>query len=99
MNFKITISTIVAALCFSGSAEARDTTRNYTCSGAKQLVARNGAIVLNTKNNRVYRRFVANRSYCTFGQVTKRYSVPTKSGRCSLKICIEYEPKIRVIIN
>lgn len=99
MKLKTTLSTAVAVLCLVGVAEARESTQNYTCSGAKQLVKSKGAIVLNTKNSNIYKRFVANRSYCSIDQIVKFHSVPTKAGRCLLKICVDYEPKEDIIIE
>lgn len=74
-------------ILFPEISHARETTRNYTCEGVKDLVKRSGAIVLNTKNNHVYRRFVRNRSFCTSDEVTRSFTVPTKTGNCRLKIC------------
>ena len=71
------------------SAHARDTTRAYTCEGVKALVKQRGAVVLDTTSNRVYQRFVSNRSQCSLEEKTSRYYVPTKSGKCQLRICVE----------
>lgn len=74
------------------SANARPSTQSFTCEGVKAFVNQRGAVVMDTKNNRVYKRFVKNRSFCELVQATARMSVPTKSGRCSLKICKDINP-------
>lgn len=71
------------------STSARESTRAYTCEALKTLVNQRGSIVLDTTSNRVYERFVSSRSQCAVEQVTRNYSVPTKTGRCDLKICID----------
>jgi hypothetical protein len=85
-----TTATIVSLLVCTTAAEARLSTKNYTCSDVKDLIFQQGAIVLNTKNNSVYRRFVADRSFCGKGKVIKRINVPTKSDRCRLNYCVEH---------
>lgn len=70
-------------------AEARPSTRSFTCQGVQEYVQRHGAVVMNTKNPRTYRRFVANRSYCSSFEITETRTVPTKSGGCYLRICWE----------
>ena len=93
MMFRTIALLMVFGLYLQASiAEARDSTRNYSCSGVKQLIALRGAVVLNTKNQHVYRRFVASRAYCQPDEITKIYSAPTRSGRCRLRICVFYEP-------
>lgn len=58
----------------------------------KQLVKRRGAIVMDTKRRGVFRRFVANRSYCLFEEAVRGYSVPAADGKCRLKICVPVDP-------
>jgi len=82
--------TVAGTLVASTSAEARQSTRNFTCSAVRDLVDRRGSAVLNTKNARVYRRFVRDRTFCALVEGTRRISVPTRDGGCSLRIC--YEP-------
>ena len=72
------------------SSEARPNTKSYTCSDVKSLVRQRGAIVMNHKNSSLYRRFVANRSYCRHpNNDTRRFKVPTKTGTYYLRICTE----------
>lgn len=73
------------------NANARPSTRAFTCEAVRDFVHDRGAVVMNTKNRSVYRRFVDNRSFCYARETTKRFTVPTRNGRCSLKICAEYE--------
>ena len=71
------------------TAEARPSTKAYTCEGARNFIAARGAVVMDTKNARVYRRFVSSRSQCSAAQRTQRFYAPTKSGDCSLRICVD----------
>ena len=72
------------------TADARESTRNFSCSAVQNLVDRQGAIVLNTKKSRVYRRFVRDRTFCALVENTRRITVPTRDGGCRLRVC--YEP-------
>lgn len=77
-------------------AEARPNTRSYSCSALRQLIARRGAVVMNYKGNSVYKKFVRDVRFCRFPHNTvRRFSVASKSGRCSLLICYEWEPFFR----
>ncbi len=78
------------AIVAPGSAEARQSTQNFTCDGVHNFVDRRGAVVLNTKSSRIYRRFVRDRTFCALNEKTRRYTVPTRDGGCRLNIC--YEP-------
>ena len=72
------------------SAEARPSTKSYTCNGVKSLVNKRGAIVMNHKSSSLYQRFVRNRTYCRYpDNITERFRVPTKTGACYLRICAE----------
>lgn len=74
-------------------ADARPSTRSYTCQGAQNFVRQRGAVVMNHKNNSLYQRFVANLGYCKYpANRLKRFRVPTKDGTCSLYVCDEYRP-------
>jgi len=84
-------STIIASTFAISAADARPSTRSYTCSGAKNLVKSRGKIVMNHKSSSLYRLFVANRSYCARDETTKIFVVPTKSGSCRLKICSQLD--------
>lgn len=87
------IATLAVTLGFaalSGSAaDARPSTQDFTCSGVRAFVAQKGTVVMNTKNSYVYRKFYAPDYQCPFSTVHTRYSVPTKSGMCTLFICRE----------
>ena len=73
------------------SAEARPSTRNYTCERLKDLIYDRGAIVMNHKSSSLYRRFVHSRNYCRRPyNTTKRFRVPAADGSCYLKICYEF---------
>ncbi len=92
MFIRTGLLTLAISLSLANISEARDSARNYTCNDVKDLIHQRGAVVLDTKNSHVYRRFVASRFYCQLEQITGSYWVPTKSGKCRLKVCIEYDP-------
>ena len=83
----IAVAAVAFTVLATTVAEARPSTRNFTCEGVKDFIYERGAVVMNTKNSSVYRRFVDNGSFCSSGDVTKLFAVPTRTGRCLLKIC------------
>jgi len=86
--FKLALPALVVALLTSPS-QARPSTYSYTCAALKDLIFQQGAIVLNTKGTSVYKRFVADVTFCTRSQKTQRISVPSKSGKCRIFYCVE----------
>ena len=92
MPIRLLLSTVIFFLSLSQLTQARDSTLNYTCHGAKELIRRYGAVVLDTKGPYVYKRFVHNRRWCNLEEVTKRYRVPTRDGWCQLRICHQLNP-------
>lgn len=92
LKYAMTLCLLTTGFMFGTSMEeanARSSTKSFTCEGVKDLVYDRGAIVLNTKNRNVYRRFVANRSFCQVEEIVKSYRVPTRTGSCRLLICRE----------
>jgi len=83
------MAALVTSSVFAGTPQARPSTKSFTCQGVRNFIKDWGAVVMNAKSANVYRRFVANRSFCSPGQVTIGYSVPTKTGRCRLRICVD----------
>ena len=83
------IATTGTIILFSSidRAEARPSTRSYTCSALKQFVRQRGAVVMNHKSSSLYRRFVHSRRYCDYDETVRPFSVPTKTGQCRLYIC------------
>lgn len=85
----------LAAVAFVGlsvlpqAAEARPSTKSYTCSGLKSFIKSRGAVVMNTKNRFVYRRFVASTRFCPVYERATRFTVPTRSGSCRVLVCEE----------
>ena len=72
------------------SAEARPSTRSFTCEGLKDYIYDRGAVVMNHKNSSLYRRFVDSVAYCRHPNNSTRYfKVPTRTGTCRVKICAE----------
>lgn len=87
------ICTIAALLLGSSltatQAQARENTRSFTCGALKNYVDRSGAVVLNTRGPRVYKRFVRSRAYCSSFEIIEWEWVTARDGRCALKICWE----------
>lgn len=73
-------------------AEARPSTKSYPCSALQDLIEQRGAMIMDTKSRNVYKRFVANRSYCTLEEKTKSHRVPAADGTCKLRICYSTDP-------
>lgn len=67
-----------AALLSAASAQAQrlDTTR-MSCDQARATVARAGAVVLNSGPH-IYDRYVSDRRFCSFGDVTELAFAPTR---------------------
>ena len=95
----VSLATSVLALGVIGVADARPSTKSYTCAGVKSLLKQRTAVVMNTTSSRVYRRFVANRYVCRrpgFGGYAEYMTVPTKSGSCRLVFCSSNNPNDRM---
>ena len=93
------LTTSVLSFGVFGVAEARPSTKSYTCAGVKSLLKQRTAVVMNTTSSRVYRRFVANRYVCRrpgFGGYPEKMTVPTKSGPCRLVFCSPNNPNDRM---
>lgn len=85
-------SAALLSLTLVQPTEARPSTQQFSCPGLKQFINQRGAVVMDTKNNRVYKRLVKNRSFCELVQSTGRFTVPTQSGNCRVKICRDINP-------
>lgn len=84
--------TAAAFTIFAQNANARPSTKAFTCAGVQDYVYARGAMVMSRKRSDLYRRFVAHAGYCrNEGGSTKIFNVPTKSGACRLYICYERE--------
>ncbi len=85
-----TIAASIALGWAAGSADARPSTKSFTCIGVQDYIDARGAVVMNHKRSDLYRRFVAHSGYCrNEGGATKIFVVPTKTGSCRLRICTE----------
>jgi len=83
------VLTVLFAVALTTAASARPSTSSYTCSDLKDLIFQQGAIVMNTKGTSVYKRFVADVTLCLPQQITRRISVPSKSGKCRIQYCVD----------
>lgn len=76
---------VLAALVFSGVAQARPSTYKMTCAQAQGLVQSHGAIVMNygysEAAGHLYHRFVAHGGYCSHHEKADRAWVPTTDRR------------------
>lgn len=89
----VLIGSMAAVAWFTPQAEARQSTRSFSCSGVQDHVRDKGAVVLSTKNDSIYRRFVSSLFHCRPPENSLvKFTVPTKSGSCKLQICDEWRP-------
>ncbi|AXS42607.1 hypothetical protein D1F64_13400 [Breoghania sp. L-A4] len=64
----------------TANAQGRPDTRDYTCADARELVRREGAIVLSTGDH-TYSRFVDHVGHCFRNEVTQPQFAPTIDQR------------------
>ncbi|MEM1040173.1 MAG: hypothetical protein AAGI12_11980 [Pseudomonadota bacterium] len=85
------VASVAGAMAFTmlatTLAEARPSTRNFTCDGVRDFVADRGAVVMNHKSSRLYRRFVSGFGLCSFDERRAPFTVPTRDGACRLYVC------------
>ena len=93
LTFILAAVTVLSATAIFTPADARPSTRSYSCPEVRDLIRTQGAVVMDTKNTSIYRRFVHSLHYCKPPDNSLvKYSVPTKTGTCKLKICDEWRP-------
>lgn len=61
---------ILAALCAAAPASARPASYKMSCNSAQNLVARHGAVVMDTSPT-TFDRYVANLNFCMPGEALK----------------------------
>lgn len=89
----IAVGTLSAAsLTMTSEAEARQSTKSFSCSAVRALIDRRGAVVLSTTSSRVYNRFVRNFQFCPTRTFAVRKSVPTTTGACRVTYCDNTPP-------
>ncbi|MCJ8142154.1 hypothetical protein MKI84_04425 [Ancylobacter sp. A5.8] len=66
----------LALMAAPAMAQSMPNSLNMTCASARELVRREGAVVIGT-GPVIYERYVANRGYCTVGQQTEPAWVQT----------------------
>ena len=83
-----------AAILSASPADAqRPDLRSMSCAQAQGLIASRGAVVMST-GQFTFDRFVANASFCTREEVTRRAYTPTGDNpRCALGL--RCEPRMR----
>ena len=77
------VAALTAAMLFGivdVAAAQQSNTTQMGCAAARQLVTRQGAIVLRTSAT-TYNRYVATRAYCTVTEITDPAFVPTADAR------------------
>jgi len=95
MRWTLLLATLLAGL-IPVTADARPDSRRMSCYQVQDLVARRGAVVINTGRH-TFERLVSSARYCQPGQIIENYWVPTRDRRSCLAgyICKEYEPRFR----
>lgn len=78
----VTAPTVAMLFVIAGAAEAQaqQNTTRMSCAAARQLVTRQGAIVLRTSTS-TYDRYVSTRAYCMSTEITEPAFVPTADDR------------------
>lgn len=71
------VALIVLAFLADSAAAERPSTLSMSCTGARALVAKRGAVVMSTGAN-TYQRFVASPGYCDAGEYAYTASAPTR---------------------
>ncbi|MBW3098805.1 hypothetical protein KY465_16090 [Pseudohoeflea sp. DP4N28-3] len=89
---------MVGVLAVPAQAIERIETRQTSCAAVQAALQAEGAAILRYPSARssqiLYDRYVANRTACLLGQVTRRASVPTADRRaCPVKRCVWAEPR------
>ncbi len=80
---------LLAFTPLASTADARPSTQRFGCLGLNDFIDDAGAVVMNTKSRYVYKRLVADRSFCEREKRIVRISVPTRDGRCRVFTCRE----------
>jgi len=68
------------AIVVAAEAQPQPNTTGMRCAAARQVVARQGAIVLRTSPS-TYNRYVSTRAYCMSTEITEAAFVPTADDR------------------
>lgn len=92
LNKAALVTVLFLAATSHADAISRYNSTGLSCSKAKSIVRQQGAVIYRYRSSRnasliLYDRFVANGSYCAFGEVLARKTIPTASGKCGLVIC------------
>jgi hypothetical protein len=76
---RLLIVTVAALAATAATAQVGPPTSQRTCSANRQLVLKEGAVVLDTSPS-TYARFVKNGSECLFGQFPEPAWVPSSNN-------------------
>lgn len=76
----------------SAAQSGRPNSTAMSCGQVQSMINQRGAVVLST-GRYTFDRYVANRSYCQHGEVTRRDYIPTKdNAKCYVLRCINPQP-------
>lgn len=83
----------LAVMSTSASAISRYTSTSMTCASVKAKVRNEGAVILRWASSRtgntLFGRFVANRGYCSSGEVTEQRAIPaSNTKKCLVLKCV-----------
>ena len=81
-----------AGIATVSTAEARQSTKSFSCNGLRALIDRRGAVVLNTTSRYVYNSIVRNFQMCPTRTFAVKNSVPTTTGSCRVTYCDNVRP-------
>ncbi|TYC67994.1 hypothetical protein FMN63_18360 [Stappia sp. BW2] len=76
----------------SAAQSGRPNSTAMSCGQAQSLINQRGAVVMST-GRYTFDRYVANRSFCQHGEVTRRAYIPTKdNAKCYVLRCVNPQP-------
>ena len=71
-------------------ADARPSTKSYTCQGLKKFIAQKGKVIMATRSQLTFSIFVSNSGQCPrTSYFLEKTRVPTKSGQCTVFTCAD----------
>jgi hypothetical protein len=76
----------------SAAQSGRPNSTTMSCGQAQSMINQRGAVVMST-GRYTFDRYVANRSFCQHGEVTRRDYIPTKdNAKCYVLRCVNPQP-------
>jgi hypothetical protein len=92
MRRSVLVLSAILIACGPAHAIKRVNVTTLSCQQAKDLVAKEGAVIFRYPSKRnasliLFDRFVAHSGFCSIKERAKPKTVPSASGSCRLRIC------------